>query len=29
MLTERLREQLVSIQRGQAPDPHGWLQRLF
>jgi len=29
LLTEKLREQLVSIQRGQAPDPHGWLKRLF
>ena len=27
-LTTRLREQLVSIQRGQAPDPHGWMRRL-
>ncbi len=29
LLTERLREQLVGIQRGVAPDPHGWLERLF
>ncbi|RYD49699.1 MAG: branched-chain amino acid aminotransferase [Sphingomonadales bacterium] len=29
MLTEQLREQLVSIQRGTAPDPHGWVERLF
>jgi branched-chain amino acid aminotransferase len=28
ILTEQLREQLVGIQRGQAPDPHGWLERL-
>ena len=27
-VTERLRAQLVAIQRGQAPDPHGWLQRI-
>ena len=29
MLTGQLREQLVSIQRGTAPDPHGWVERLF
>jgi branched-chain amino acid aminotransferase len=29
LLTERLREQLVAIQRGLAPDPHGWVERLF
>jgi len=29
LLTARLREQLVSIQRGTAPDPHGWVERLF
>lgn len=29
MLTQQLREQLVSIQRGTAPDPHGWVERLF
>jgi branched-chain amino acid aminotransferase len=29
MLTEQLRQQLVSIQRGTAADPHGWLERLF
>lgn len=28
-LTEQLRTQLTSIQRGTAPDPHGWVQRLF
>jgi branched-chain amino acid aminotransferase len=27
--TERLRTELVSIQRGHAPDPHGWVHRLF
>ena len=27
--TERLREQLVAIQRGLAPDPHAWVERLF
>jgi branched-chain amino acid aminotransferase len=27
--TERLREQLVAIQRGLAPDPHGWVELLF
>jgi branched-chain amino acid aminotransferase len=27
--TERLRAELVSIQRGHAPDPHGWVHRLF
>jgi branched-chain amino acid aminotransferase len=29
MLTGKLREKLVSIQRGTAPDPHGWVERLF
>jgi branched-chain amino acid aminotransferase len=29
LLTEQLRQQLVSIQRGTAPDPHGWVERLF
>jgi branched-chain amino acid aminotransferase len=29
MLTEQLRAQLVAIQRGTAPDPHGWVERLF
>ncbi|MDF7774883.1 branched-chain amino acid aminotransferase [Sphingomonas sp. AOB5] len=29
ILTEKLRADLVAIQRGEAPDPHGWLQRLF
>jgi len=27
-LTQKLRASLVDIQRGIAPDPHGWLQRL-
>ena len=27
--TERLRSQLVAIQRGNAPDEHGWVHRLF
>ncbi|MBC7158658.1 MAG: branched-chain amino acid aminotransferase [Porphyrobacter sp.] len=26
--TSRLRERLVAIQRGTAPDPHGWVMRL-
>lgn len=26
--TQRLRERLVAIQRGTAPDPHGWVRRL-
>jgi branched-chain amino acid aminotransferase len=29
ILTEQLRQQLVSIQRGTAPDPHSWVERLF
>ncbi len=29
MLTGRLRERLVAIQRGTAPDPHGWVEPLF
>jgi hypothetical protein len=24
-----LREQLVGIQRGTAPDPHGWVHRVL
>lgn len=28
-VTSELRQRLVGIQRGIAPDPHGWLQRLF
>ena len=27
-LTERLRAGLVAVQRGTAPDPHNWLQRM-
>jgi len=27
-LTAKMREQLVGIQRGTAPDPHGWVTRL-
>ena len=27
-LTQRLRQRLVAIQRGEAPDPHGWVTRL-
>ena len=27
-LTQRIRDQLVAIQRGTAPDPHGWVQRI-
>ena len=28
-VTESLRTSLVEIQRGLAPDPHGWVERLF
>ncbi|RJF93852.1 branched-chain amino acid aminotransferase [Sphingomonas cavernae] len=27
-LTQRLRANLVDIQRGQAPDPHGWVEKI-
>ena len=27
-MTHRLRARLVAIQRGEAPDPHGWMMRL-
>lgn len=27
-LTQKLRQQLVDIQRGQAPDPHGWIHQI-
>ena len=27
--TEALKNRLVAIQRGQAPDPHDWIERLF
>ncbi|MBU3079468.1 branched-chain amino acid aminotransferase [Sphingomonas quercus] len=29
LVTEKLRSALVDIQRGIAPDPHGWVERLF
>lgn len=29
MVTGKLHDALVSIQRGTAPDPHGWTRRLF
>jgi len=29
LATERLKARLVDIQRGLAPDPHGWMERLF
>ena len=29
IVTERMRQRLVDIQRGRAPDPHGWIERLF
>jgi branched-chain amino acid aminotransferase len=29
LLTTDLRARLVAIQRGEAPDPHGWVERLF
>jgi len=28
-LTQKLRQRLVDIQQGRAPDPHGWVRRLF
>jgi branched-chain amino acid aminotransferase len=27
-VTQKLRQQLTDIQRGSAPDPHGWVQRI-
>jgi branched-chain amino acid aminotransferase len=27
-LTQKLRSKLVAIQRGEAPDPHGWVKRI-
>ncbi|MEN9718735.1 MAG: hypothetical protein RIQ99_1613, partial [Pseudomonadota bacterium] len=27
-LTQKLKARLVAIQRGEAPDPHGWVMRL-
>ena len=29
LLTGQLREQLTAIQRGHAPDPHGWVRRVL
>ena len=29
LLTAQLRERLTAIQRGQTPDPHGWVRRVF
>jgi branched-chain amino acid aminotransferase len=29
VLSERLKSQLVAIQRGHAPDVHGWIERVF
>lgn len=29
MVTEALKNRLSAIQRGEAPDPHGWVKRLF
>ena len=28
-MTEKMKTMLTSIQRGTAPDPHGWVHRLF
>jgi len=28
-LTQRIRSKLVDIQRGNAPDPHGWVQQIL
>jgi branched-chain amino acid aminotransferase len=28
-VTMRLREQLVGIQFGQQPDPHGWVHKIL
>ncbi|GAA4760446.1 branched-chain amino acid aminotransferase [Stakelama sediminis] len=28
-MTQRMRQRLVAIQRGEAEDPHGWVKRLF
>ncbi len=27
-VTQRIRERLVAIQRGQAPDPHDWIEEI-
>ncbi|MGC6401558.1 branched-chain amino acid aminotransferase [Sphingomonas sp. FW199] len=29
MVTQGIRERLVAIQRGEAPDPHGWVERIL
>jgi branched-chain amino acid aminotransferase len=29
VVAEKLKADLVAIQRGRAPDPHGWVKRLF
>lgn len=29
MVTQGIRERLVAIQRGEAPDPHGWVERVL
>lgn len=29
MVTQSIRERLVAIQRGDAPDPHGWVERIL
>jgi branched-chain amino acid aminotransferase len=29
IVAEKLKADLVAIQRGRAPDPHGWVKRLF
>jgi branched-chain amino acid aminotransferase len=29
VLTQEIRAELVAIQRGEAADPHGWVERLF
>ncbi len=29
LVTQKLRERLVAIQRCEAPDPHGWVEHLF
>src|SRR5690606_5129753 len=28
-LTQRIRSMLVDIQRGNAPDPHGWVEQVI
>jgi len=28
-LTTKLKAALVDLQNGRAPDPHGWLDRVF